>query len=403
MLNRENGLLLLLQAATMLVALGTLKINLSHFSIVEIGTFNLFTATIALCASARLSGVDVCLTKGFREHEPYFTISSLFSYIFFGTFIGIIAAFFLLQNYLDDYAFGLLFLFYGVAVSIDRSTSYYLTHKKYLLHRSFLLATGVLTFIAAIACAWSESSIEYFIYYYVFILILIHLLKSILTLKQILRNLKGNSKGITNSRGLSFKHPAITFSFLGIFQAILGNIDRLIIGTYSVEILGLVFIMLIVPTLLKHLTQPIFVKFVYENMALSYKNLISQNFLISLILCLCSVTLGFYLIPTVLDVVITFSWVLCCAASIWILAGILESVISGRLTLNCSAVANMKIIIVMILIPTTLYSGGFLLFEELSANDFIILMTVSQVMRVIFVYWHYVKYQANPNTEDFLA
>jgi O-antigen/teichoic acid export membrane protein len=389
MFGKENIMLIILQATTMLVAFATLKINLSHFSVEQIGMFNLFTSTIAIVASVRLSGIDICLTRGFREPRQYFTSRSLVAYTSIGAFLSICSIFLVQTDSSYERSFLVVLVIYAISLSLDRSTSYFLTNKKYLVHRLFLLAVGTITFIASIFCYFQKSPIQTYMYYYVCILIVFHILKFILTFEKVKSQVVGKKEEFKLMDVWRLNNPIITFSILGIFQAILGNIDRLIIGTYSVHLLGVVFIMLVIPSMLKQLTQPLFVKLVYEQIALNTKMFFNWKFVIITILSFLLVVFGILIIPKVLGVKIEFSWILCIIASIWLLCSIIESVISGRLTLECDALTNIKIIAMMPIIPVSLHSLNFMFVDNITPLGVVTIMAVSQVGRLVYIYMQY--------------
>ncbi len=393
MVNKENGLLLVLQSTTMLLAFIVVKINLSHFTIENIGTLNLFTSTIALAAAFRITGIDVCLTRGFREQSGYYTLTGLLIYMAAGALTIVLALLILKQEYFDEYLFSIILIIFAFSMSFDRSTSYYLTHKKYLTHRIFLLISGVLIFLVSLSCYIMETSIDTYIIMYLAVLILVSALKTSLTFKKIFLNLKGECIYQQNQGKISLRNPTIAFSILGILQAFIGNVDRIVIGMHSTELLGIIFVIMLAPSMLKQLTQPLFVKLVYENFSFNKADDIVKNLVFTITLTVASLILGFLLVPIIFDVQLELDWHLYLAATLWLLAGILESIISGRLTLEYDAVKNIKIFCFMALIPITLHIFNFTILGSLNQNGMIWTIALGQLLRSIYVYIKYSQMQ----------
>lgn len=237
----ENLLLWFIQAMTLATNFLVLKINTGTFNAEDIGKIALFVTTLALISNFRLSGIDHELTREFIQKIFPLNVKSFLVAIIFSNVFACLAI------YAFDYFFisipvdiKLVYL-YAVSFCFDRSTAIWLPFKRFVVHRLWFLWSALCVLAISISVYLYQLELRLYLTLFLLILIATNFTRALLTFRHILTFLdtKQNAKIKSNiSKTLPIYTRIFIFSAIGLIQALNTSIERLIVGSYSLELVG---------------------------------------------------------------------------------------------------------------------------------------------------------------------
>ncbi len=237
----ENLLLWFIQGMTLATNFLVLKINTGTFNAEDIGKIAVFVTTVALISNFRLSGIDHELTRQFIKKIYPFNVKSFLVAIIFSNVFACLAI------YVFDYFFmsipvdiKLVYL-YAVSFCFDRSTAIWLPLKRFVAHRLWFLWSALCVLAISISVYLYQLEVRLYLTLFLLILIATNFTRALLTFRHILTFLDtGQNEKIKSniSKTLPIYTRIVIFSAIGLIQALNASIERLIVGSYSLELVG---------------------------------------------------------------------------------------------------------------------------------------------------------------------
>ena len=237
----ENLFLWLIQGVTLATNFLVLKINTSTFDAEGIGKIAIFVTTLALISNFRLSGIDHELTRQFINSIFPFCVKSFLVAVIFSNVFAVLAIYtfdhFLVSIPVD---IKLVYL-YATSFCFDRSTSVWLPSERFLLHKLWFLVPALCVLAVSVSTSIFQLELRLYLTFFILILTVTNFTRAILTFRHILRFL-GADRDLKSNSSLSITLPAYSriffFSIIGLMQALNASIERFIVGSQSLHLLG---------------------------------------------------------------------------------------------------------------------------------------------------------------------
>ena len=384
----ENFKLILMQGITLFVGFLTLKINTINFDIEKIGLITFFIAQINFISSLRFSGLDICITKHLRGKKGLIRRNEYFFFLLLSFLLSGTSFIYLLGKTFEIKLMLIVCFFYTIGLTFDRSSSFYLTSKRYLIHRSFFIISSVLILISSLTCYFYKLNEIYFLIFYISSVTIVHYVRIIhtfLVLVKFINSLKKSFFKIYLHNFLNiFKNSVLGFSFLGKLQGVSTNIDKIIIGYYSKELLGFYTVSILIPNLMKYIVEPIYIKAIYEMHKFNLKKTILLKLSLYALCIFIFILFGGKFLPLLFDERFSYGLIFSVGSTFYIILLIMDTILMGQLSLENNLRVNIMNIVFALFVQISLM----LLFFELQfVNSYEVIpfiLALAHLIRIIY-------------------